>query len=179
MPPIVSPVVPVALLVEVALLEEVSLPVIEVSFPPVTVCDMVVLSPDIDPPDVAFEEVAFEVDDMSLPVSDVVSVSLASGTSKIIAAMRPLAENVDPSAAVEVWFDPVALVPVPEVAFVVVPVVEVSLPVVVVVAFCATAGARLNAAAKSPKTSTNATATGAFFIALSMQERILTIISLK
>jgi hypothetical protein len=80
---------------------------------------------------------------------------------------------VDPSAEVVVWLLPVA--------FVAVPVVEVSFPVLVefVVAFCAIAGDRLNAAAKSPKTSTNATAMGAFFIADCVQERILTIISLR
>jgi hypothetical protein len=90
-----------------------------------------------------------------------------------MAAIRPLAEKVDPSAAVVVWLVPVA--------FVVVPVVEVSFPVLVVVevAFCAIAGDRLNAAAKSPKTSTNATTMGAFFIAECVQERILTIISLR
>jgi hypothetical protein len=38
------------------------------------------------------------------------------------------------------------------------------------VAFCAIAGAILNAAAKSPKTSTSATAIGAFFIAQNVQE---------
>jgi len=56
----------------------------------------------------------------------------------------------------------------------------VMLPVVIVVslvevvafdvAFCAIAGARLNAAAKSPKTSISATAIGAFFISQNVQE---------
>jgi hypothetical protein len=46
-------------------------------------------------------------------------------------------------------------------------------------AYCAATGPRLNAATKSPKTSTSATAIGAFFIAESVRERILTIISLR
>lgn len=41
--------------------------------------------------------------------------------------------------------------------------------VVLVALVCANAGARLNAVAKSPKTSTNATAKDAFFIAKSVQ----------
>ena len=121
-------------------------------------------------------DVMFEVDDMLLLLSDVVSVLVESGVSYIIPAMRPLAENVDPSAAVEVWLSvPVAFpVPAVEVVLSVVPPVLVLFGAV----YCATAGARLYAAAKSPKTRTNATAMGALFIGQSVQERILTIISI-
>lgn len=52
------------------------------------------------------------------------------------------------------------LVMLPELVKLHLPVVFVYLPVV----FCATAGARLNTAAKSPKTSTSVIAIGAFFI---------------
>jgi hypothetical protein len=107
-------------------------------------------------------------------VADDVSVSLAvvvgavSPMSKTRVDIEPLAENVDPSVA----FVVVAL-PVP-VWFVVVVVVVVLVALVEVVAFdvafCAIAGARLNAAAKSPKTSISATAIGAFFISQNVQE---------
>jgi hypothetical protein len=76
------------------------------------------LSTDIAPSD----DVIFEVDDMLLLESDV-SVSGDSGVSYIMAAMLPLAENVEPSAALEVSLAPVV--------FVVVPAVEVSLLVLV------------------------------------------------
>ena len=68
------------------------------------------LSVDIAPSDVMFED-----DDMLLPVSEVVSVLVDSGVSYIMAAMRPLAENVDPSAAVEVWLSSPVAFPVPAV----------------------------------------------------------------
>jgi hypothetical protein len=112
-------------------------------------------------------------------VADDVSVSLAvvvvavvgaiSPMSKIRVDIEPIAENVDPSVA----FVVVALqVPVWFVVVVVVIVVLVALVEVVAfdVAFCAIAGAILNAAAKNPKTSTSATAIGAFFIAQNVQE---------
>ena len=87
-------------------------------------------------------------------------VVVVSPISKIRAAIEPRAENVSP---------PVAFVLV-----VVVLVVLVVLPVLPVLVddgvYCATAGARLNAAAKSPKTSTSATAIGAFFIAKSVHK---------
>jgi hypothetical protein len=117
-------------------------------------------------------------------VADDVSVSLAvvvvgggggggavSPMSKIRVDIEPLAENVDPSVAfvvvalpVPVWFVVVVVV--------VVVVVLVALVEVVAfdVAFCAIAGARLNTATKSPKTSISATAIGAFFISQNVQE---------
>jgi hypothetical protein len=176
MPVIESVVVPVVL--------DVVLPVIEVSFPPVMVCDIVVLSDGIELSEVMFEDVMFEVvifDVVAVLVSVAVSVASDSGTSKIIAASRPLAENVEPSAAVDVWFVSVPFVLVPVSLAVPVAGVVVWLPVVVVFEAvpCAIAGPRLNAVAKSPKTSTNATAMGAFFIADCVHERILTIISIK
>jgi hypothetical protein len=99
--------------------------------------------------------------------------------SKIRLAIEPLAENVSP---------PVAFVLAVLVALDVLVALEVALPEVlpalpvllgVGVVYCATAGARLNAAAKSPKTSTSATAIGAFFIAKSVQKSILTILSIS
>jgi hypothetical protein len=85
---------------------------------------------------------------------------VVSPRSKIRAAMEPLAENVSPVAFV-----------LEVVVFVlVVLVVPVVFPVLVVVVFCAIAGVRLNALAKSPKTSTSATAIGAFFIAKSVHK---------
>jgi hypothetical protein len=109
---------------------------------------------------------------VSLAVVVVVVVGAISPMSKIRVDIEPLAENVDdPSVAfvvvalpVPVWFVVVVVV--------VVIVVLVALVEVVAfdVAFCAIAGAILNAAAKSPKTSTSATAIGAFFIAQNVQE---------
>jgi hypothetical protein len=95
-------------------------------------------------------------------VADDVSVSLAvvvvgvvgaiSPMSKIRVDIEPIAENVDPSVAfvvvalpVPVWFVVVVVV----VIVVLVALVEV---VAFDVAFCAIAGAILNAAAKNPKT---------------------------
>jgi hypothetical protein len=66
MPEVEDPVV----LLDVMLLD------VEVSFSPVITCDIVVLSVDIAPSDVMFE-----VDDMLLPASDVVSVLVDSGVS--------------------------------------------------------------------------------------------------
>jgi hypothetical protein len=68
---------------------------IPVSLPPVIICDIVVLSTE-KPSIVAFDVVFDEV----MLLSDV-SVGCESGVSYIMAAIRPLAENVDP-AAVEV-----------------------------------------------------------------------------
>lgn len=109
---------------------------------------------------------------VSLAVVVVVVVVAISPMSKIRVDTEPIAENVDdPSVA----FVVVAALPVPVwfvVDVVVVIVVLVALVEVVAfdVAFCAIAGAILNAAAKSPKTSTSATAIGAFFIAQNVQE---------
>jgi len=88
-------------------------------------------------------------------------VVVISPVSKIKAAIEPLAENV-PSA----------------VAFAVLVVYDLEMVFLALLApiesdgsvYCATAGARLNAAAKSPTTSSNATAIGAFFIAKSVQK---------
>jgi hypothetical protein len=116
------------------------------------------------------------VDDV--PVSFVLFVTVVP-VSKIIEAIEPLAENVDPCvlvALVLVVLLPVVVLPVLLVvvfpAAAVLP-VEVELPVLDglgLVPYCAIAGVRLNAAAKSPKTSTSATAIDAFFIANSVQK---------
>jgi len=97
------PAAPVALLEE-----EVRLPE-EVSLLPVMICDCVVL-----PNKVALEDDALDDVVLLLPVSDDVCVLADSGTSYIMAAMRPLAEKVEPVAAdVDVWFEvPVAFVEV-------------------------------------------------------------------
>lgn len=113
--------------------------------------------------------VSLVADDVSVSLAVVVVVVGAiSPMSKIRVDIEPIAENVDPSVA----FVVVAL-PVP-VWFVVVVVIVVLVALVEVVAFdvafCAIAGAILNAAAKNPKTSTSATAIGAFFIAQNVQE---------
>jgi hypothetical protein len=138
----------VVLVVVVALLESVMLPVVIV--------------------------VSLVADDVSVSLAVVVVVVVGGGggavspMSKIRVDIEPLAENVDPSVA----FVVVAL-PVP-VWFVVVVVVVVLVALVEVVAFdvafCAIAGARLNTATKSPKTSISATAIGAFFISQNVQE---------
>jgi hypothetical protein len=101
-------------------------------------------------------------------------VVVVSPVSKIRLAIEPLAENVSP---------PVALVVAVVVSLVLVALSVVvksldvlSLPTLLVPVesdggvYCATAGARLNAAAKSPKTSTSAIAIGAFFIAKSVHK---------
>jgi hypothetical protein len=119
--------------------------------------------------------VSLVADDVSVSLAVVVVVVVVgaiSPMSKIRVDIEPLTENVDdPSVAfvvvalpVPVWFVVVVVV--------VVIVVLVALVEVVAfdVAFCAIAGAILNAAAKSPKTSTSATAIGAFFIAQNVQE---------
>jgi hypothetical protein len=149
---------------------------------PVMICGnvVVILSPDVVLPEVvAFPVVMFPAAPVSLPVVAIsfsaLLVVVISPMSKIRAAIEPLAENVPPS---------VALVVAVVVAFVSValPVwfpVVVALPVVSDVRFCATAGARLNAAAKSPKTSTSAIAIGAFFIAKSVHKSILTILPIS
>jgi len=90
--------------------------------------------------------------------------------SKIRVAIEPLAENVSPPVAFVVVLVVVLVVPV---------VFVVPVAFVPVVVFCATAGERLNAAAKSPKTSTSATAIGAFFIAENVHKSILTILSVS
>jgi hypothetical protein len=134
----------VVLVVVVALLESVMLPVVIV--------------------------VSLVADDVSVSLAVVVGGGGAvSPMSKIRVDIEPLAENVDPSVA----FVVVALpVPVWFVVVVVVVVVLVALVEVVAfdVAFCAIAGARLNTATKSPKTSISATAIGAFFISQNVQE---------
>jgi hypothetical protein len=139
----------VVLVVVVALLESVMLPVVIV--------------------------VSLVADDVSVSLAVVVVVVVGGGggggavspMSKIRVDIEPLAENVDPSVA----FVVVAL-PVPVWFVVVVVVVLVALVEVVAfdVAFCAIAGARLNTATKSPKTSISATAIGAFFISQNVQE---------
>jgi hypothetical protein len=113
--------------------------------------------------------VSLVADDVSVSLAVVAVVGAISPMSKIRVDIEPIAENVDPSVA----FVVVALqVPVWFVVVVVVIVVLVALVEVVAfdVAFCAIAGAILNAAAKNPKTSTSATAIGAFFIAQNVQE---------
>jgi hypothetical protein len=59
---------------------DVMFPDADVSLLPVIVCDMVLLSEDVAPSDVMFEEVVFDVDDMLLAV-ELVSVPVESGTS--------------------------------------------------------------------------------------------------
>ncbi len=138
-------------------------------FPPTMVWPIVVL-----PADVVFP------DDVMLPVLVVLVDGVAVWfvvvelpVSKIRVAIVPLAENVDPVLVeFELVVLPVLLVVVfpPAVvllAELVLPAVDVLLGVV---PYCAIAGVRLSAAAKSPKTSTSATAIGAFFIAKSAQE---------
>lgn len=99
---VLLPAAPVALLVE-----EVRLPD-EVSLLPVMICDCVVL-----PNKVALEDDVLDDVVLLLPVSDDAGVLADSGTSYIMAAMRPLAEKVEPVAAVDVWFEvPVAFVEV-------------------------------------------------------------------
>jgi hypothetical protein len=135
----------VVLVVMVALLESVMLPVVIV--------------------------VSLVADDVSVSLAVVVAGgSAVSPMSKIRVDIEPLAENVDPSVAfvvvalpVPVWFVVVVVV----VVVVLVALVEV---VAFDVAFCAIAGARLNTATKSPKTSISVTAIGAFFISQNVQE---------
>jgi hypothetical protein len=59
---------------------DVMFPDVDVSLLPVIVCDMVLLSEDVAPSDVMFEEVVFDVDDVLLVV-ELVSVPVESGTS--------------------------------------------------------------------------------------------------
>jgi hypothetical protein len=115
------------------------------------------------------------VDDV--PVSFVLFVTVVP-VSKIIEAIEPLAENVDPCVLVALVLVALLLVVVLPMLVVVFPVaavlpVEVELPELDglgLVPYCAIAGVRLNAAAKSPKTSTSATAIDAFFIAKSVHK---------
>jgi hypothetical protein len=130
--------------------------------PPVITCGIIVVLPDM----VALPDaVRFPVVPVSLLAVVVFSASLVvvtSPMSKIREAIEPLAENVPPVALVDV----LVVVLLVEVALVLLD--EFELLVAVESdggVYCATAGARLNAAAKSPKTSTSATAIGAFFIA--------------
>jgi len=129
--------------------------------PPVITCGIVVLPDMVALPDA----VRFPVVPMSLLAAVVFSASLVvvtSPMSKIREAIEPLAENVPPVPLVDV----LVVVLLVEVVFVLLD--EFELLVAVESdggVYCATAGARLNAAAKSPKTSTSATAIGAFFIA--------------
>ncbi|HKU50261.1 MAG TPA: hypothetical protein VJP79_09940 [Nitrososphaera sp.] len=65
------------------------------------------------PNKVALEDDVLDDVVLLLPVSDDAGVLADSGTSYIMAAMRPLAEKVEPVAAVDVWFEvPVAFVEV-------------------------------------------------------------------
>lgn len=108
-----------------------------------------------------------------VPVSFVLFVVVVP-VSKIRVAIEPLAENVDPPVLVALELVVLVLLVVVFPDELVLPVVEVALPVLDVlpglVPYCAIAGVRLNAAAKSPKTSTSATAIDAFFIAKSVQK---------
>jgi hypothetical protein len=107
-------------------------------------------------------------------------VVVVSPMSKIRVATKPLAENVSPAVA----FVVVLVVILVLVALAVLDAFEVVLPTLLVPVesdggvYCASAGARLNAVAKRPKTSTSATAIDAFFIAKSVCESILTILSI-
>jgi hypothetical protein len=128
-----------------------------VALSPVIICGIIVVLSLINDV-VLLEVVMLPVMFVSLLAVVVFSISLdvvVSPVSKIRVAIEPLAENVSP---------PVALV-VLVVVFVVLVALVLPVAFVLVVVFCATAGERLNAAAKSPKTSTSATAIGAFFIA--------------
>ena len=152
--------------VDVSLLELVKLAepfksVESLVLPPVITCGIIVVLPDtVTLPDA----VKLPVVPVSLLATVVFSASLVvvtSPMSKIREAIEPLAENVPPVALVVVL-----VVVLLEVVFVLLD--EFELLVAVESdggVYCATAGARLNAAAKSPKTSTSATAIGAFFIA--------------
>jgi len=144
--------------VEVMLLE-----LVELS--PVIVCGNVIVVfslSDVVVPVVAFPAVMLVSLLAALVVSFCASlVVVISPVSKIKAAIEPLAESV----------------PSP-VAFAVLVVFDVEVVFLALLApiesdggvYCATAGARLNAAAKSPAISSNATAIGAFFIAKSVQK---------
>src|SRR5690606_21882487 len=145
-------------------------PSVALSSPPVMTCGIIVV---VSLPDV----VMFPVMSVSFPVPVVVVVVsfsaslvvIVSPVSKIKVAIEPIAENVPPLVAFVVVSAVVAfVVVVPVVALLLVALVSVAL--MPIVAFCATAGARLNAAAKSPKTSISAIAIGAFFIAQNVQE---------
>lgn len=142
------------------------------ALPPVMVCDIIVvlLSAPVELSGIVvmlpvLVMLLVELLLVSLPV---VVVSLAEGvgassTGKIRLAIEPLAENVAPPVVV-------AFVVVALPVLVVLVVVDVVLVLVAFVAFCASTGERLNAVAKSPKTSTSAIAIGAFFIADNVRE---------
>lgn len=145
-----------------------------VELTPVVICgDVIVLLPLSDVVvllDVAaFPAVMLESLLAALVVSFCTSlVVVTSPVSKSKVAIEPLAENVPPPVAF-------AVVPVVLLELVVFDVEVVLLALLVLVesdggVYCAIAGARLNAAAKSPATSTNATVIGAFFIAKSVQK---------
>jgi hypothetical protein len=140
-----------------------------VALSPVTICGSVIVV--LSPSDVVVLPVML----VSLPPLVVVSfctslVVVVSPVSKIRVAIEPLAENVSAPVAFVL-----VVLPVP---------VALSVLLVLVVesdggVYCAIAGARLNAAAKSPKTSTSAIAIDAFFIAKSVHKSILTILSVS
>jgi hypothetical protein len=164
---VLVPVMPVVLPVELS--------------PPTMVCDSVVL-PVALPDSVVFP------DDVMLPVLPVVVLPMLVAlvddvpvwfvlfvtvvpVSKIIEAIEPLAENVDPCVLVALVLVALLLVvALPVLLVVVLPMLVVVFPVAAVlpvevelpeldglglVPYCAIAGVRLNAAAKSPKTSTS------------------------
>jgi hypothetical protein len=131
--------------------------------------------PDVEPVMLLVVLVSFDddVDVVLLVVAD------SSPMSKIRLAIEPLAVNVDPLVVVAFVLDValVELVALDDVVF------DVDVALLVLVAsgpeyICASTGARLSPAAKSPKTSTNATAIGAFFIADNVLKSILTILSI-
>jgi hypothetical protein len=138
----------------------VSLPVV------VLVIVVALLESDILPVVVIVVSLVADDVSVSLAVVIVVVAGAISPVSKIRVDIEPLAENVDPSVALVVVALPVL------VWFVVVVVGLVALVEVVAfdVVFCAIAGARLNAAAKSPKTRTSSTAIDALFIPQNVQE---------
>lgn len=163
-----------------------------VSFDPVIVCDIValpevlpvklvelpdsVMLPDSEPVVLPVVLVSF-VDDVEVAL---LVVADSSPMSKIRLAREPLAVNVDPLVVVAFVLD-VAFVVLVALVVVFDDAVEVALLVLVLVGvleYCASTGERLSPAAKSPKTSTSATAIGAFFIADNVLKSILTILSI-
>lgn len=176
-------VVSVALDVLVALLVPVKLLLVSFAMPesfPVMICDSVVLPevfpvmpvelsvklPDVVPVMLLVVLVSF-VDDVDVAL---LVVADSSPMSKIRLAIEPLAVNVDP-VVVAFVLDVALLVALVEEVVVFaddVALLDVALLVLVGAGpeyICASTGARLSPAAKSPKTSTSATAIGAFFIA--------------
>ena len=128
---------------------------------PVMPVELSVKLPDVVPVMLLVVLVSF-VDDVDVAL---LVVADSSPMSKIRLAIEPLAVNVDP-VVVAFVLDVALLVAL--VDEVVVLADDVALLVLVGAGpeyICASTGARLSPAAKSPKTSTSATAIGAFFIA--------------